>query len=447
LFGTPGMRGGIHLPPEKKRTFDSASEAIAPPPYVIIQMLQHTGSPASPYVNIGDHVRAGQLIGVQAGQLSASIHASISGTVTEIDKFPHPSGRLLTGIKIENDNTGETEQIQGIDKPWKEAAPGELVQIISSAGIVEMDGDPYPAHVKLSPPANKPVHTLIINGMEDDPFITADSRLLLEKTEEVLTGVLIVKKILGADNSYIAIEASKQGIYSGICGIANDQKFKEITLVKLKNKYPQGADKMLVTTLTGKQVPSGGDLVDCGCVVLNVATIYAIYNAICNNIPLYERLITVNGPAVRSPKNLKVPVGTSLSYILEYCDTDMSLAKKIVLGGAMTGTAQPDLAATVQKSSCGILAFDKLVEGRQRYNCINCGNCLKACPVRLVPSMIAKQIDDNKLEEASRLGLADCIECGSCAYVCPARINLVHFMKLGKHHIDIQNSRIVQHGN
>ncbi|HAJ79504.1 MAG TPA: electron transport complex subunit RsxC [Fibrobacteres bacterium] len=435
MFGIASFRGGINPPSGKEQTINQSTELLPPPPYVVIYMLQHAGSPALPVVKAGDSVRVGQLIGEQSGHICSAVHSSVSGKVTDIKRFPHPSGMLLTAVKIENDNSREIQYMPALEKPWKEAAPGELIQIISNAGIVGMEGKAFPTHIKLSPPANKIIDTLIINCIEDEPFITSDSRLLIEKTEEVLTGALIAKKILGTKTVILAIESAKHGIGEIISETVKDPKYKDIKLTGLKKKYPLGSEKILVMALLKKQAPSGGTLHDCGCVVLNAGTVYAIWNALCNNLPLYERIITVAGPAVRSPKNLLVPIGTPLKYILDYCNINMAETKKIVMGGAMTGSAQSDLNVSVQKSTAGIVAFNSLVEGSKRYNCINCGNCVKVCPIRLIPSSLAKYVGKNNIEEARNCGIMDCIECGSCAYVCPAKINLVHYMKLGKYRI------------
>jgi electron transport complex protein RnfC len=215
-----------------------------------------------------------------------------------------------------------------------------------------------------------------------------------------------------------------------------------MTLARLSPKYPQGSEKLLIQTLLGKQVPSGGAPTDLGCITLNVATVHAIYNAVLCGVPLYQRVITVSGPAVRSPKNLLVPIGAPLSSVLDYCDFDPLAARKVVMGGAMTGCAQSDMDVSVQKSTAGIIAFDAAIEDRRRQECINCGSCVKTCPMRLVPSFLAKNVEKNKIEDAAAWGIGDCIECGSCAYVCPSRINLVHFIKLGKYLIARQHNPV-----
>ncbi len=436
------FHGGIHPPPEKERTAHLAIEALAPPPKVIIHLAQHIGSPANPLVKSGDRVRIGQKIGEPAGQLSAAVHASISGKVVRVGQFPAPDGRRGPAIEIENDGSCDSVDPQPMDKSWREAALGEIVRTIAGAGIVGMGGAAFPTHVKLSPPSNIQIQTLIINAVESEPFLTADHRLVIEKTDEILAGALVVRKMLGVKRTVIAVDTSKQQALAALSGLLKDPKYKEMTLARLKPKYPQGSEKLLIQTLLKRQVPSGGSPTDLGCIMLNVATVHAIYNAVLCGVPLYQRVMTVSGPAVRSPKNLIVPLGTPLRTVLDYCAFDPLAARKVVMGGAMTGCAQPDLEVAVQKSTAGIIAFDSSSEAPCRQECINCGACVKTCPMRLVPSFIAKNVEKNNLDDAVAWGIGDCIECGSCAYVCPSRISLVHFMKLGKYLITRQDSPV-----
>jgi Na+-translocating ferredoxin:NAD+ oxidoreductase subunit C len=433
LLGRTRFHGGIHPPSEKERTAQLPIERFPSPPKVIIHLAQHVGVPANPLVRTGDRVRIGQMIGEPGGQLSASVHASIAGKVLRIDRFPAPDGRRSFAIEIENDGSADAVEPRPMDKSWREAALGELVRTISAAGIVGLGGRGVPTHVKLSPQSNTPVHAFIINAVESEPYLTADHRLALEKAEEILVGSLVIKKILGTQRTVIALQSSDQQAVALLSGLLKDPKYKDISLARLKPKYPQGAEKLLVQTLLNKQVPSGGSPIDVGCVVLNVATVYAVHRAIVDGVPLFQRVITVTGPAVRDPKNLFVPIGTPLRSLLAYCSFDANIARKVVLGGAMTGCAQPDLDVAVQKTTAGVVAFDRTNDGMLRQECINCGSCVKTCPMRLVPSFLAKCVGKIKIEDAAAWGITDCIECGSCAYVCPSKIDLVHFMKLGKY--------------
>ena len=435
MFGIASFRGGIHPLADQNKTAQAPIENLPAPPHVVLHMSQHAGSPARPVVQPGDHVLIGQMVGEPTETVSAAVHASVAGKVTVVKNFPHPRGKQGLAIVVENDGSNETIKLPALEKPWKEAAPGELLRIIADAGIVGLGGSAFPTHIKLSPPANKPINTLILNGVDDEPYLSADTSLMMEQTEGILTGALIIKKILGSKNVLFAVDSARQKTVERIARRLKDVRFKDISLAKLKPKYPQGSEKQLVEALLKKQIPSGGLAADCGCMVLNVATAYAVWNAVCNGQALYQCVFTVSGTAIRSPKNCAAPAGTPIGYILDLCGIDWAVAKKIVLGGAMTGFAQSDITAPLQKSTRGILAFDRLHPGVRLYDCINCGNCVKTCPIRLIPSFLAKFIGRNKIEEARKWGIMECIECGACSYACPAKINLVHFMQLGKYRI------------
>jgi Na+-translocating ferredoxin:NAD+ oxidoreductase subunit C len=433
LFGRTSFHGGIHPPADKERTADLPIALLPQPPKVVIHLAQHAGAPAVPIVKNGDHVLVGQMIGEPAGFFSSAVHASVSGKVLRIGRYSCPDGKRGPAIEIENDGRREAVVLAAMEKSWREAAPGELVQMIASAGVVDMGRDAIPAQVLLSPPSHCPIHTLIINGVEDEPYVTADRRLMLENTEEILTGTLIVKKIVGAGRTVIAVETTNQQVVAKLTGSMKDPKYKDIAVARLKAKYPQGSERMLTQTIAKKQVPSGCSPADIGCVVINVATAHAIFDAVVNGFPLCRRVVTVSGPAVRSPKNVLVPVGTSLRWLLDSCEVEAERLHKVILGGPMTGQSQSDLDVSVGKSAGAVVAFDASREFSQRGHCINCGHCVKTCPMRLVPSYLAKYVRVNKLEQAALWGLGDCIECGSCAYVCPSKIDIVHYMKLGKY--------------
>ncbi len=433
MFGRTSFRGGIHPPLYRERTAQSPIEPLPPPSKVIINLLQHAGTAAHPIVKSGDRVRIGQMIGEPSGPVCAPVHASVCGKVLTIGKFPCPDGQQRPAIEIENDNSNEMVEMQPIVKSWREAAFGELIQAIADAGVVGTGGDAVPTHVKLSLPSDKRIKTVIVNGVEDEPFITADSRLMVEKTEDILTGSLIVKKIIGAQRVVFAFGTLQHRPIARLSEVLKKQSLSDVSICRCKQKYPQGAEKLLTLVIEKKFVPSGGAPSDIGCIVLNVATVHAVFNAVCSGIPLYQRVVTVSGPAIRRPKNLLVPIGTPLRQAIDFCEIDMEKVNTVVMGGAMTGCAQSDLDVSVQKTTSGIIAFDQGDDHASRSCCINCGNCVKICPMRLVPSFLAKFVGNNKLGDAVSWGIADCIECGSCAYVCPSKINLVHFMKLGKY--------------
>jgi Na+-translocating ferredoxin:NAD+ oxidoreductase subunit C len=430
-----GFIGGIFPPKDTYRTASTAIEELAPPVRITLPLLQHSGDAASVLVKRGDRVKRGQMIAEPSGPLSAALHSPVSGAVLSVTPFSHPSGKPVLGVEIENDGLDTTVETAGMEKPWKEAAPQEIIQKILSCGIVGMGGEGIPSHVKLSPPADKPVDTCCINATLCEPFVTCDQRLILERTDDFMTGILIVKKTVGAKKAMVAVSDDNPELIARLTASVNDARFKDISLVLTRTKYPQGEEKILIKTLTNREVPSGGSGFDVGCIVHNASTAYAIWDAVCNGTPLYKRVVTVSGPCVASPKNLSVVIGTPLRALLSHCGADLTRAKKVVIGGPMRGLAQPDLDVPIIKTSTAVYALDTLVEGVSRRDCISCGGCIRVCPIRLVPCYLARYVDKEKTGNALDWGVLDCIECGSCAYVCPSKINLVHFMKLGKYRV------------
>jgi Na+-translocating ferredoxin:NAD+ oxidoreductase subunit C len=433
VLRTLGFRGGILPPSDKVPTAQSAIEELPPPSRVIIPVLQHAGSAASLLVRRGDRVRLGQVIAEPAGHNSAAVHSSVSGIVLSVSKFPHPNGERVLAAEIENDGQDSSVDMRPLEKPWSEAAPVEIVQKIRECGIVGMGGEGVPAHVKLSLPAGKPVDTFIVNCTECEPLMTADARLVMEKCGDVLTGALIIKKILGAGKAAIAADAGAPGVMAALSQALKDARFKDIHCSPTKTKYPQSEEKILVKTLTRREVSSGSTPADVGCMVQNAATVYAIAQSVMAGVPLYRRVVTVAGPCIASPKNLLVRIGTPLKQVLEHCGADMKAAKKIIMGGPMRGLAQAELDTPVIKTTRGIVALSELFPGVRQYDCIGCGRCMRACPMRLLPAFLMRFVDKGKTAKAVEWGIGTCIECGSCAYVCPSKINLVHFMKLGKY--------------
>lgn len=429
------FKGGIHPPHDKSSTEHLSIEPLPAPAKIVIPLSQHIGAPAKPIVKRGDRVLIGQVLGEASGFVSTNIHSSVSGTVLTVSRFAHPLGRQVTAIEIENDGKDESLSFSPQTPAWREAAPGELIQQIQAAGIVGMGGASFPTHVKLSPPSNKPIDTLIINGAECEPFLTADHRLMLERTFDLVTGALILKKILGAKRGIIAVEENKPDAIAMIEKHLTETQNTNITLCILATKYPQGGEKQLIDAISGNQVPSGGLPMDARCVVQNIGTAVAIADAILHGIPLYQRVVTVTGPGLKNPKNLLVRIGTPIRLLLESCEIDFKVSKKVIMGGPMMGIAQSDLDVPVIKSTSGLLAYTKSTPAIKTYPCINCGHCVKVCPIHLVPSRIAKYVENEDIAAAQEWNIMDCMECGSCAYVCPAKINLVHFMKLGKYHV------------
>ncbi|MCX7725597.1 MAG: electron transport complex subunit RsxC [Chitinispirillaceae bacterium] len=430
------FKGGVFVPHHKKKTEKLPIELFPTPAKIVIPLSQHIGTPAKPLVKRGDRVLVGQIIGEAGGYVSAPVHSSVSGTVASVGAFPHPSGKMITSVEIDNDGKDESVNFSSpYSKNWRETASAELVSYIQSAGIVGMGGAGFPTHVKLSPPSNKPIDTLIINGAECEPYLTADHRLMLEKKEELIEGVLILRKILGVKKCYIGIEDNKNDVIKEISRTLSEKKIKEISLTVLHTKYPQGGEKQLIKAITGREVPTGGLPMDVGCVVQNVGTTVAVYEAIVKGIPLYQRVVTISGPVIGNPKNFLVKIGTSVKDLLLACGVKLERIKKVIMGGPMMGLALSDLNVPVIKTTSGILALDNITPQTKLYPCVNCGRCLEVCPINLLPSRLAKLVERGDYNMADCFNIMDCIECGSCAYICPAKINLVHWIKLGKYHV------------
>jgi len=443
MFGRKSFHGGAHPPEEKHWSEHKPIEKLPLPEEVIIPLQQHIGAPAEPTVQKGDIVKTGQQIGKATKFVSLPVHATLSGTVKAIEPRPHPLGTNLLSVVIESD--GKDTWVDNVTPltDYMKLSPEEMKKRILNAGIAGMGGAAFPAHVKLSPPSEKPIDTLIINGVECEPFLTADHRLMLEKSDDILKGIKIIMKILNVRRAIIGIEKNKPDAIKLFK--KKTAREKQISVLPLTVKYPQGAEKQLIKATTGREVPSGGLPMDVGCLVHNVGTILAIFEAVFSNKPLIERVVTVTGPGIKSPKNLRVRIGTPFQKLIEFCGGYTDSAAKIINGGPMMGISQLTDQVPVIKGTSGILVFDK----KRAYlkpegPCISCARCVDFCPMKLVPSRIATLVEHQRIDEAHNMGLLDCIECGTCAFVCPAKRNLVHYIKLGKALWNEQQSKAKQ---
>ena len=423
--------GGIH-PPESKLTALKAIEELSLPERVMIPLFQHIGTPCEPLVKAGDRVKTGQKIGESSEPVSASVHSSVTGTVVAVCYVTHPMGREINSIIIDTDDHEETVFDSSNVNEWTSKGSAKLKSIIQEAGIVSMGGDGLPAHIKLSPPAGRHVDTLIISGLESEPYLTSDYRIMTERPEDIITGIRILMRILDVNDVFIAIEENKNDVFQKISSlIGADAKIK---CCSMKTKYPQGEEKLLIKAVCGREVPSGGWSLDCGCVVFNAGTVAAIMEAVCRNRPFIDRVISVSGPGVREPKNLKVRLGTSFQTVIDACGGLADDCKAVIAGGPMTGVSQWNLDVPVVKTTSAIVCLtDKELQLRKAQACISCGACLRACPMNLVPARIVQYAETKNWSAAHKLGILDCIECGSCSYVCPAKISLVHYIKWGKY--------------
>lgn len=433
-MGLKTFPGGIHTDDCKRYAKDSPIEVLPPPNRVVIPLNQHIGAPSKPIVKQGDTVKTGQMICEAGGFVSIPMHASITGKVTKIGRFPHPGGDMQQAIEISR--TGDEEWVELVDdEDFLSLDSEEMKNRIRDAGICGMGGAGFPTHVKLSPPADKKIDTVIINGVECEPYLTADHRMMLERSEDVLQGLRIFMKIVGAEKGYIGIEANKPDAINLFKKLLSSEKNIEVTGLKLK--YPQGAEKQLIYACTRRKVPNKGGLpMDVGVIVQNVGTAIASYEAVRHKKPLIERVITVTGKIVKKPKNLQARIGSMFNELLDYCGGTSEEVAKIISGGPLMGSAISTLNTPMGKGSSGLILFNKEeAKKRQELTCIRCCRCVDVCPMFLMPSTIASAVKHEEWESARRAGAVDCIKCGCCAFVCPSHIKLIQWIDIGKNKI------------
>lgn len=419
----------VRLEEHKTEAENKAIEKMPQPSRVYIPLSQHLGKICSPEVKIGDSVFVGQRIGSVQAHVYAPVHASVSGKVTFVQDWPHPALGRCKAIVIESDgkdNNSRTYEPTNLRTGIGEFTPEKIKKIVLEAGIVGMGGASFPTHIKLNPP--KPVDTLIINGAECEPYLTGDYRLMVEKTKEILQGIELVARCLGVKQIYIAIEDNKPEAIKQF-GVRSSQFLVKV----LKSQYPQGGEKQLIKNILGKEVPSGKLPFDIGIVVHNVATVFAVYEAVYLNKPLYERVVTVTGSCISNPKNLLVRIGTPIKDLIDFCGPLKEEPAKIIIGGPMMGIAQFSDKVPVIKSTTGVLLFnEKEASFNEELPCIRCGACVRECPIFLMPTLISLASQKELWSQAKIYGASDCIECGLCNYVCPANIRLVQNIKRAK---------------
>jgi len=428
------FKGGTHPPHSKKATESLAIERANEPKVVVIPMQQHIGAPCEPIVQVGDEVKVGQKIGEAKGFVSSPVHSGVSGKVTAIEPRLYSGGTAVTCIVIESDMKNTISDDITPKGSLSDLSAEDIKNIIKEAGIVGMGGAAFPTHVKLTPPPDKKVDTVILNGAECEPYLTSDHRLMLEHPEEVVFGLQALMKVLGVKKGYIGIETNKPDAIEKIFEMAKG--IEGIEVVALKTKYPQGAEKQLIHACTNREVPSGGLPADAGVVVNNVGTAAAVAKAIMTGMPLIERIVTVTGQGVNNPGNLMVKIGTSFREVIEQCGGLKGKTGKVIAGGPMMGITQFSLDVPVIKGTSGILVLTE-EEARlpEPTNCIRCGKCVEACPINLMPVNLSAYSLANKHEQAEALNAMDCIECGACSFVCPAKRPLVESIRVSKREI------------
>ena len=450
-----GMRGGVHPEGLKELSAERPIAQLPLPERLFVPLQQHIGAPANPVVKLGDRVLKGQLIATAQGAVSAPVHAPTSGVVEALGDYlaPHPSGLPVPAITIACDGEEKWTTLESMDDPFA-LAPEEVAARVAAAGIVGLGGATFPAALKLNLSRNSGVQTLIINGGECEPYLTCDDRIMRERAAEIVEGIRLIAHAVAAKEIVVGIEDNKPEAIAAMRRAVRDfsdgttrnrreqlegsaqrgnQAAQQISIVAMPSMYPMGSEKQIIQMLTGNEIPAGGRPADIGVLVHNVATAFAVQQAIRHGRPLLSRIVTVSGGAIRSPCNLEVLIGTPVQALIDFAGGLSQPAARMVLGGPMMGQEFIHTSVPIVKGSGGILALTAGEIGQTAASpCIRCSTCVRACPVGLLPLEMAAHIRVSDLNGAVDLGLKDCISCGSCSYVCPAHIPLVHYFNYAK---------------
>lgn len=428
--------GGVHPPDYKDGSYDITQvKSIAIPPFVIVPMSQHIGAPAINLLKVGDIVREGQLIGKASGKFSSQIHSSIYGKVTEIKEITLPHGVVSEAVVIEPGiefkKYGKRDHLS---KDLSVMSDEEIITLIADRGIVGMGGATFPSPMKLRVPEGKDCRYLIINCAECEPYLQSDHLLILNWCDELLSGVDIIRRLLKPEITIFAVEANKIDAAQLLEKKIAERGDRDIEIQPLKTRYPQGGEKQLLQAILNIEIPAGKLPFDVGVVNFNVGTAKAIHDAVMENRPLINRLVTVSGDGINERSVVDVAIGTPIRHVIDECGGMSDDVERIIIGGAMMGFAVFDLDTPVTKGTSGLLLLTKkdLNSVKTATNCISCGDCLRACAMGLSPTKMFKQLENNNLDEAMKLGLAECCECGACTYVCPAGLPLTQSFKVSR---------------
>lgn len=422
---------GVHPPDRKELTAQVPIRRMPFPPEVVLPLRQHAGKPARPVVRPGDRVERGDEVAEADGFFSSPVHASAAGTVSEIARWPHPDGSQQPAIRIEVEPHSAQALRPRLVPDWTQLEPKEIVEAIRRAGVVGLGGAAFPTHVKLTPPADKKIEVLLVNGCECEPYLTTDHRSMVEYPERVHLGIRIMMRCLDVHRAVIGIEHNKPDAVAAIRATLPDDL--DVTVKDLSVKYPQGAEKMLIESVLGLEVPSGGLPLDVGVIVQNVASVATIAEVFETGLPLIERIVTVTGRGVRRPSNLIVPVGTRLHDLLAACGGLSDEAREIVFGGPMMGLSQARLDVPITKGTTGVVVLSESeCKPQETHPCIRCGRCLDACPVFLNPQLLGSLALAGRYDEMAEHHLGDCLLCGCCSYTCPSNIPLSQLFALAR---------------
>jgi Na+-translocating ferredoxin:NAD+ oxidoreductase subunit C len=424
--------GGADVP-HRKNTAQIESAVLPPPAQVVLPIQQHVGAPCTPLVKIGDTVLVGQKIADSSAFVSAPIHASISGRVSAIKKVMLPGGQYTDAVVIDSD--GEMKVSPDVKPPVVET-PEDFVKAVRESGLVGLGGAGFPAHVKLNVPKGKNIDTLIVNAAECEPYITADHREALEDSWAVLSGIYAIRDLLKLDRILIAVEDNKPDVIEVLSKIAynetNDPE-NHVRVLKLKARYPQGAEKVLVKSCTDRSIPIGKLPADVGCLVMNITSVAFLANYMKTGMPLVTKRVTIDGSAIKNPQNVIVPIGTKIAEVIAFCGGYQSEPKKILMGGPMMGLALANDELPILKQNNGIIVFDEQeAHLNEPTACIRCGHCVFGCPMNLIPAQLEKFSNARNVEKLEEFDVMDCMECGTCVYNCPAGRPLVQAIRLGK---------------
>lgn len=440
------FKGGVHPQGYKTMTTELEIEQLPLPSRLYIPLQQHIGAPATPIVKVGERVLKGQLLANSQGAVSAPVHASSSGIVVAIENHPapHPSGLPVLTIIIDTDGEDRWhEEMRPIKASPFEMPPEVIAQRVAAAGLVGLGGAAFPSAVKLSLALKMRVKTLIINGAECEPYLTADDRLMQERAPDIIKGIRLMLHTVQAPKAVVAIEDNKPEALKSMQMAS--VRYDNVEILKVPTRYPMGSEKQMIYTVTGQEIPAGKRAADIGVMMHNVGTAFAAYEAVYFNRPLVSRIVTVSGGCITTPRNLEVPIGTLVSEIIDYCGGLNAEPARLLMGGPLMGIVLPATNVPIIKGSNGILALtSREVSLENQRACIRCGRCVNACPCGLLPLDMAANIKAGQFDRAVDLGVTDCISCGSCAYVCPSSIPLVHYFNYAKGELAARSQAKVQ---